>query len=132
MRGKRFFIEREQLIDMIYEQKGHITYVADALHVSYRALKEFIEIEHPDINDIIKKALDDGWTSRLDRKERVVEDIAKMVKEAPGAALAAAKMTLYSKRGRARGWGDDNGDEESEHSLAELAEKAKSGELSQQ
>ena len=118
MRGKRFSIERDDLIDLIHDHTGHITYVADALQISYRALKEFIEIEHPDLFDVIAKALEDGWTSRIDRREQTVDEIAKMTKEAPGAALAAAKMTLYSARGKKRGWGEsselDKGDEGTE------------------
>jgi len=102
--GRRFNIDRDYLIDTIHECKGKITVVAKKVGCSYTALKNFIEINHPDIDQIIEEALENAWTERIDDSEVTVERIVDMVEEAPQSALAAAKLVLKTKRAKARGW----------------------------
>lgn len=103
--GCKLDIDYEALVELIYKKGGKITHVASALGVTYRTLKQYLDREYPDIGTIIDDALKQAWEKRIDDSEQTVMDISQMNKEHPNAALSAAKLTLYSKRGRKRGWG---------------------------
>ena len=125
--GKRINLDRDYLIDKIYECRGRITHVAKKVGCSHRALREFIECDHPDIFQVIEDALEAAWAERIDDSEVTVEKIADMVEESPQSALAAAKLVLKTKRAKKRGWDQEETvvlDDASASTLAErVAEK---------